>query len=230
MDPLRPGVDRPWVRPHRPRAESNAPKRLVVPPPTQFETFGQSRETGGLEAEVGYPARAMRRLTLSMAIAAALALGACGGDDNKSDNASTTTDSTTQTTGTTTGKTTGDGGKKGEDSGKSGKSGSGSGSGGSGSGSGSGSGGSNGGSNGTTTGDDTPTSTQPTPTTPTNVQPTPFKTAKKVCGDFLPEPIKRQIKNGKISKETVAKNYSRGFPEGQRGKAQSGCLAGLNTL
>jgi hypothetical protein len=178
----------------------------------------------------------MRRLVLIIGFAAALGLGACGGDDNKNgDNASTTT-ATTETTGTSTGKTTDDrGANKGKDgSGDStkgsGKSGSGSG------GSGGGSSGGGGGS-GTTTGGDKTTSTtgtqtgdQPTPTAPSNLQPTPFKTAKKVCGDFLPVPIQKQVKSGKISKETVAKNYSKGYPEGQRGEARKGCLAGLKTL
>jgi hypothetical protein len=168
----------------------------------------------------------MRRLVLIMGFAAALALGACGGDDNKNgDNASTTT-ATTETTGTSTGKTTDDRGRnKGKDGSGDSKKGSG---GKSGSGSGGSGGTTTGGSKTTTTG--TQTGDQPTPTAPTNLQPTPFKTAKKVCGDFLPVPIQKQIKSGKISKETVAKNYSKGYPQGQRGEARKGCLAGLNTL
>jgi Flp pilus assembly protein TadG len=167
----------------------------------------------------------MRSLLLSLGVAAALALGACGGDDNKSDNASTTT-ATTQTTGTTTDKTTEDGGKKKGKSGSSGGSKSGGNNGGGGSGS--------SGGGGTTTRDQstgtTQSSTQPEPTTPSQIKVTPFKTAKKVCAQFLPEPIKRQIRSGKVSKETVAKNYAKGYPADQRNAARKGCLAGLNTL
>lgn len=177
----------------------------------------------GRGAKLAILARAMRRLAVTMAIATALALGACGGDDNSSDNASTT-EATTQTTDTSNGKTTTGGGQKKakKDGGgsKSGKGGGGS----------DDSGGSGGRSDDTTTGATATTPTQTTPSTPSDLQPAPFKTARKVCATFLPEPLQRQIKKGKLSKDTVAKNYARGYPASQRDEARKGCRQGLDQL
>jgi hypothetical protein len=168
-------------------------------------------------ARVGYSARAMRRLAPIVLVAAALGFAACGGDgnnDSASNSTATTQSTTTQsTTGATTGATGKQSGKKKSSANK------GSGSGGSGSGGGS-----------TKTQTQTQTQTQPaqTGTTPAPTVAVPFKTAKTVCGTFLPETIQRQIKRGKTTKKSVAKQYSKGFPKDQRNQAYKGCLAGLN--
>jgi hypothetical protein len=172
-------------------------------------------------APSGYPARAMRRLASSLLILTALALGACGGGDSKDDNASKTS-ATTGTTGSTTESTTGTttedkGGKSG--SGKGGKKAK--------SGGGSGSGGASSTSGGDSTQTQTKTSTTPT-TPPASQNVNPRKTARTVCGTFLPDPISRKIKHGKITKQKVAKQYSKGYPEDQRSEAYKGCLEGLN--
>jgi hypothetical protein len=154
---------------------------------------------------------AMRRLGLVLFIGTALALGACGGNDDD-DNASNNT-ATTQTTATqpATGNT-GKSGKKGKK--KSGKSQTG--------------GSAPNGKTQTTTETQTQTQTQTqTGTTPSPTPPSPYKTAKNVCANILPVAIKRQIKSGKTTKKKVAKTYSTGWPEDQRKQAYRGCLAGL---
>jgi len=152
----------------------------------------------------------MRGLASTLLIGAALVLGACGGDNN--DNASTTTGTAQSTTTQSTTGTSGDNGAK------KGKKGSGS------KNKGGGSSTSGGGSTQTETQTQTQTQTATTPS-PTSV--TPFKTAKTVCGTFLPKTIQRQIKNGKTTKKKVAKQYSKGFAQDQRSQAYKGCLAGL---
>jgi hypothetical protein len=148
---------------------------------------------------------AMRALTVTIAIGAALALGACGGDDN--DNASNNT-ATTQTTGTQ-----GTGAAKSKQNGKKG---------------GKPAGGSatSGGSNTT----QTQTGTQPeggtTSTTPATPK-TPYAIAKTVCQNIVPTIVKRQLKKGKTTKQKVAKQYSTGWKPEQRKDAYRGCLAGL---
>jgi hypothetical protein len=156
----------------------------------------------------------MRRLASTLLIGAALVLGACGSDNN--DNASTTTGTTQSTTTQSTTGTSGSTGtkKQKKSSGSKNKSG--------------GSSTSGGGSTqtGTQTQTQAPAQTQST-TTPSPSSVTPFKTAKTVCGTFLPKTIQRQIKNGKTTKKKVAKQYSKGFAQDQRSQAYKGCLAGL---
>ena len=160
---------------------------------------------------------------MALLAAAALALGACGGDDGGNGTGTTaagspdfTTNSGTGTTGTTererTGTTedrttkTSEGRNDGGGNGGSGGSGSGkSGSGKSGSGN-----------------DDSGSKAQPNPQ-PGNVA----KIAEKVCNSFLPKQISRDLEQDKTKPEDVARDYSRGFPEKQRERAYEGCLAGL---
>jgi hypothetical protein len=155
-------------------------------------------------------------------VGAALALGACGGDDNNDSTtspAATGTD-TTATTGTTedktTGKTTEDKPTKtrtrerGDDSG------------GGGSNRGSG-GGSNTSGNDGTTQQKSSSKKGSEQLTPANT----FSTAKTVCGSFLPKALERQLKSGKKSADEIARDYSKGYPAEQRKKAYSGCKAGL---
>jgi hypothetical protein len=150
---------------------------------------------------------------VALLAAATLALGACGGDDggNGSGTADAgspdfTTNSGTGTTGTTERERTG---TTEDRTTKTKKSGDGSGNGGS---SKSGSGGN----------DDSGSKAQPAPQ-PGNVA----KIAEKVCNSFLPKQISRDLANDKTKPEDVARDYSRGFPEKQRGRAYEGCLAGL---
>lgn len=168
----------------------------------------------------------MRRLAPILVLAAALALGACGGSDKKN-NASTTTGTTTQSTTGTTGATGSGGGRKKN------KKGTGKNSTGGSKGNGGSSGGGNKGSGGSTT-PTTTTGTQTKPpsqgTTPTPANVSPAKTAKAVCSQFLPEAIKRDIKRGKLTKKKVATQYSMGYPKDQRSEAYKGCLAGLNKV
>jgi hypothetical protein len=156
----------------------------------------------------------MRRLSASLVIVAALALGACGGDDNKNDNASTTTGTTTQsTTGTTTGKSGNGGGKKNKRSSKKGGS------------------KSKSESSGGSTTPSTATKTQATPSQGTTPTPNnPRAIAEKVCWQFLPNVIRRDLKRGKTTRQKVARNYSRGYPKDQRSQAYKGCLAGLKKI
>ena len=155
-------------------------------------------------------------------VSAALALGACGGDDNNDSTtspAATGTD-TTATTGTgedrTTGTTTKERSTKtrtresGDDSG--------------GGGSNRGSGGSNGsGNDGTTTQQKSSSKKKAEELTPANT----FSTAKTVCESFLPKALERDLKSGKKSADEIARDYSKGYPAEQRKKAYSGCKAGL---
>ena len=158
---------------------------------------------------------------MSLIAAAALALGACGGDDNKSDSGTTgagasldqTTNSgtgETGTTGTTTrertstreGTTTRERTNTRERSG-------------------SGGGGSNG--SGSGGGSDDSGSKATPALQPGNVE----KTAKTVCTSFLPKQIEKDLEDGDRKAESVARDYSRGFPEKQQKAAYEGCLAGL---
>jgi hypothetical protein len=160
---------------------------------------------------------------VALLAAAALALGACGGDDGGNGSGTTdaaspdfTTNSGTGTTGTTerertgttedrTTKTRESGDDSGGSSGRNGGSGS--------------SGSSKSGSGGN---DDSGSKAQPNPQ-PGNVA----KIAEKVCNSFLPKQISRALEQDKTSPEDVARDYSRGFPEKQRESAYEGCLAGL---
>jgi hypothetical protein len=167
----------------------------------------------------------MKGTSLVVLMATIFALGACGGDNNSNDNASNTTSGgTTATTGATGGESTSTTKKsktqtttttpkkrsrKGTGEKGSGKS----------------SGGSRTESQTTTTTTETPTTT--TPTTPGEI-PKPYDTAKKVCGAFLPLVTQRELDRGKRSKKSVARQYSRAWPEDQKKSAYKGCLAGLN--
>ncbi len=157
-------------------------------------------------------------------VAATLALGACGGDDegDKSSTGAGTVATTTDTTastksGTTTRERTGttedrtertQTRERGDDKGGGG----GSGSSGGGSDDSSGSGGGNSGSG--SKGEDL---------TATNT----FSTAKTVCRNFLPKALAKDLKDGDKDPADIAKSYSRGFPSDLRKKAYDGCLAGL---
>lgn len=158
---------------------------------------------------------------MALLAAATLALGACGGDD-KGDSGTTgagaTLDQTTNagtgetgTTGTTTKERTSTRedrtgtSERGDDSGGRDRSGS----------------GSNGG--GSDKGSDDSGSTAQPPAQPGNV----YKTAKTVCNSFLPKQIEKDLKDGDRKAESVARDYSRGFPEKQQKRAYEGCLAGL---
>jgi len=156
-------------------------------------------------------------------VAATLAFGACGGDDEGdktsagAGTAETTTDTTATTrSGTTTRERTGtteartdrtQTRERGDDNGGGG--GSGSSGGGSDDSSGSGGGGSSG--------------SKSEELTAANV----FSTAKTVCRNFLPKALAEDLKDGDKDAADIAKSYSRGFPSEQRKKAYSGCLAGL---
>lgn len=159
---------------------------------------------------------------MALLIAAALALGACGGDDggNGTTDAGSsefTTNSGTGTTGTTETERTETGedrttktNDRGDDRGGS--------SGGS-SGSGGGGGSKNSGSGGN---DDSGSTAQPA-TQPGNV----YKVAQTVCISFLPKQTQRDLDQDDRKPEDVARDYSRGFPAKQRERAYEGCLAGL---
>jgi hypothetical protein len=155
---------------------------------------------------------------VALLAAAALALGACGGDDegNGTTDAGSpefTTNSGTRTTGGTTERErTGTGEdrttktkERGDDRGGSGGSG--------------GGGSKNRGSGGN---DDSGSTTQPA-TQPGNV----YKVAQTVCNSFLPKQIERALDKGDRKPEDVARDYSRGFIARQRKRAYEGCLAGL---
>jgi hypothetical protein len=150
--------------------------------------------------------------------AAALALGACGGDDEGDSGttgaATPTTTATTETgtTGTTERERTDTTGTR-EDRTSTRERGEGGG--------GSGGGGSNGG--GSNGGSDDSGSTSQPPAQPGNV----YKTAKTVCTGFLPNVIARELEKGETEPESVARDYSRGFPDRQQKRAYEGCLAGL---
>jgi hypothetical protein len=53
------------------------------------------------------------------------------------------------------------------------------------------------------------------------------KTSKTVCSNFLPTQLAKQLKEGDKSAEDIAKDYSAGYPASQRKNAYDGCLAGL---
>ena len=157
---------------------------------------------------------------VTLLAAGALALGACGGDDDGGNGTTgagspefTTNSGTGTTGGTTARERTGTGEdrttntkERGDDRGGS-------------SGSGRGGGSKNGGSGGN---DDSGSTAQPA-AQPGNV----FEVAKKVCNSFLPEQIQRDLERDKTNPEDVARNYSRGFLAKQRKRAYEGCLAGL---
>ena len=150
---------------------------------------------------------AMRGLAVTLAIGAALAFAACGGDDN--DNASNDT-ATTQTTATQgTGKT----GKRGKETAKAGKSKKGT-----------GASPTSGGSKTETATTQTQSETPSVPQTPKG----PYAVAKTVCQNIVPTVVQRQLKQGKTTKKKVARQYSTGWPPNQRKRAYRGCLAGLN--
>jgi hypothetical protein len=156
-------------------------------------------------------------LVVALLAAAALALGACGGDDEGSGTTGAgspefTTNSGTGTTGTTEKERTETGEdrttktkERGNDRGGS-------------SGSGGGSGSKNGGAGGN---DDSGSTAQPP--VPGNV----FEIAQKVCTSFLPKVIQRDLEKEDRKPEDVARDYSRGFPGKQQKRAYEGCLAGL---
>jgi len=54
-----------------------------------------------------------------------------------------------------------------------------------------------------------------------------YKVAKTVCNSFLPKQIAKDLKDGDRKPESVARDYSKGFPDKQRKRAYEGCLAGL---
>jgi len=167
---------------------------------------------------------------VTLLAAAALALGACGGDDEQSneDTGAATPGITTNTDPGTTGTTerdrtttTDEDGtttrERGDDRG--GRDRGGSGGGGGSNGGGSGGGGSNGGGSG-----DEGSTAQP-PAQPGNVE----RTARTVCSNFLPKQISSDLARDRRDPEDVARDYSRGFPERQRERAYEGCLAGLKS-
>ena len=148
-----------------------------------------------------------------------LAFAACGGDDEK-DQASTNTGTTTQTDTGGTGKPQAGGAKQKKDSKQADRSKP------KGGGKNGGSGSDGGGAKGTSPGQvETPSA----PAQP-NLIPKPRATAKKVCSQFLPLIIQRNLKRGKVTKEKVARNYSKGYPASQRDDAYKGCLAGLREI
>lgn len=155
---------------------------------------------------------------MTLLAAAALALGACGGDDkgNGTTGAGSpefTTNSGTGTTGTTERERTGTGEgrttktkERGDDSGGS-----------------SGSGGGGGSKNSGSGGNDDSGSTAAPAAQPGNV----YKVAQTVCNSFLPKQIQQDLAQDDRKPEDVARDYSRGFPAKQRQRAYEGCLAGL---
>lgn len=54
-----------------------------------------------------------------------------------------------------------------------------------------------------------------------------YSTSRKVCRDFLPIALTKELKEGKTSAEDIADDYSKGYPSDQRKDARAGCLAGL---
>jgi hypothetical protein len=155
---------------------------------------------------------------VALLAAAALALGACGGDDegNGTTDAGSpefTTNSGTGTTGTTERERTGTSEDRTTKTKESGDDGGGS------SGSGGGGGSKKGGSGGN---DDSGSKAQPA-TQPGNV----YNVAQTVCKSFLPKQIQRDLEKDDRQPEDVARDYSRGFPGKQRQRAYEGCLAGL---
>ena len=152
---------------------------------------------------------------------AALALGACGGDDSGStDSVAAGTDTTETTTGTTeTGTTESGTSKTGttetrERTTKKERKSSSGGSGGSGD---SGSGKSGSGKSGNSG------KSPEKQLTGKNI----FTTSKTVCSNFLPTALAKDLKEGKKSAEDIAKDYSAGYPSAERKRAYDGCLAGL---
>ena len=157
---------------------------------------------------------------MAFVAAGALALAACGGDDegNGATTGATAEDTTTATTDTTTTGTTKrqrtgttredrtTTRERGDDSGGGDRSGS-------------GGGGSGGGSQGS---DDSGSTSEPA-AQPGNVR----RVARTVCNSFLPEQIQRDLEQDDRSPEDVARDYSRGFPKRQQKDAYEGCLAGL---
>jgi hypothetical protein len=168
-------------------------------------------------------------MIVTLLVAAALALGACGGDDEGSDettgaatpgittNTDPGTNGTTETERTTTTDEDRTTRERGDDRGGRDRSGSGGGGGSNG-------GGSNGGGAGGGGSNDEGSTAQP-PAQPGDVQ----RTARTVCSNFLPKQISNDLAKEKRDPEDVARDYSRGFPERQRKRAYDGCLAGLKS-
>jgi hypothetical protein len=152
---------------------------------------------------------------------AALALGACGDDEGSKESATTGTEATTTTGTTETGTTetrertdttetrertgtTNTRERTQDDKGGSG----------------------GGGGSDDSSGSGTKTNSDSSPEkqlTDENV----FSTSKKVCRDFLPIQLTKELKEGKTSAEDIADDYSKGYPSKQRKRARDGCLAGI---
>jgi hypothetical protein len=52
--------------------------------------------------------------------------------------------------------------------------------------------------------------------------------AKRVCQGFLPKQTERDLEAGRTTKEKVAAQYAKGWPESKQKVARRGCLQGLN--
>jgi hypothetical protein len=52
--------------------------------------------------------------------------------------------------------------------------------------------------------------------------------AKRVCQGFLPKQTERDLEKGRTTKEKVAAQYAKGWPEEKQTVARRGCLQGLN--
>ncbi len=52
--------------------------------------------------------------------------------------------------------------------------------------------------------------------------------AKRVCQGFLPKQTERDLEKGRTTKEKVAAQYAKGWPESKQAVARRGCLQGLN--
>jgi hypothetical protein len=157
-----------------------------------------------------------RSSLLALTAAAALALGACGGDDGGGDTNAATTDTATATTNTgatgtterertqtqgedrTTTSEQGDDKGGGDGNGSSGKGKSGS--------------------------DDSGASKgKLAPPEGNDV----YSVARRVCNRFLPLITAEQLEKGETTPEKVAKDYARGYPERQQKRVYDGCLKGL---
>jgi hypothetical protein len=52
--------------------------------------------------------------------------------------------------------------------------------------------------------------------------------AKRVCQGFLPKQTERDLEKGRTTKQKVAAQYAKGWPESKQAVARRGCLQGLN--